>query len=493
MFTQLEAGPGAGRRQHGGDEAVRARAAVDAAAVRADGRGGLAARGRERRPRLRPRRRRPPRRPSRRRPRSSFTGSTRTGRSVVEASAGNLKRLQLELGGKGANVVFADADLDAAVNGVGLRHLPQPGPGLHRRLAAAAPRRHRRRVPRAVPRAGRARSGVGDPLATGHRDGTADLARAPRPGARRTSRSPSTRAARSCTAAAPPPTRRWPPAATSCRRWCGPIPQARVCQEEVFGPFVTVSTFARRRRGHRPGQRHRLRAGRRPVDPRPVPCPPHGAPPSAPGWCGSTATSESAPARRSAVSASPGYGREMGFEAMHGYTEPKSVWVNVDAQLPRLVPAAADVARHHHPRRRRRGRTCTTATPSRSRGSPTSSPSPPGHEIIRQGRRDLTLVRLTPDVRLRPDDRHGLRPQARVLLGRQPGRRLAAPVPRRRRARLAAPARARGAQPRRHGQPLRRPAPRGCRSPCSGATPAPTCRPDRQRRHRSPARSPARS
>jgi betaine-aldehyde dehydrogenase len=47
----------------------------------------------------------------------SFTGSTRTGRAVVEASAGNLKRLQLELGGKGANVVFADADLDAAVNG----------------------------------------------------------------------------------------------------------------------------------------------------------------------------------------------------------------------------------------------------------------------------------------------------------------------------------------------------------------------------------------
>jgi acyl-CoA reductase-like NAD-dependent aldehyde dehydrogenase len=29
-----------------------------------------------------------------------------------------------------------------------------------------------------------------------------------------------------------------------------------------------------------------------------------------------------------------GYGREMGFEAMHGYTDPKSVWVNVDATLP---------------------------------------------------------------------------------------------------------------------------------------------------------------
>ncbi len=47
----------------------------------------------------------------------SFTGSTEVGRRIVEASAGNLKRLQLELGGKGANIVFADAELAAAVNG----------------------------------------------------------------------------------------------------------------------------------------------------------------------------------------------------------------------------------------------------------------------------------------------------------------------------------------------------------------------------------------
>jgi len=47
----------------------------------------------------------------------AFTGSTATGRRIVEASVGNVKRVQLELGGKGANVVFADADLDAARNG----------------------------------------------------------------------------------------------------------------------------------------------------------------------------------------------------------------------------------------------------------------------------------------------------------------------------------------------------------------------------------------
>lgn len=47
----------------------------------------------------------------------SFTGSTRVGRRIMELGAGNLKRLTLELGGKSPNVVFADADLDAAVKG----------------------------------------------------------------------------------------------------------------------------------------------------------------------------------------------------------------------------------------------------------------------------------------------------------------------------------------------------------------------------------------
>ncbi|MEM6610314.1 MAG: aldehyde dehydrogenase family protein [Pseudomonadota bacterium] len=46
-----------------------------------------------------------------------FTGSTRTGQSIVAASAGNLKKLSLELGGKAANILFADADLDRAISG----------------------------------------------------------------------------------------------------------------------------------------------------------------------------------------------------------------------------------------------------------------------------------------------------------------------------------------------------------------------------------------
>ncbi|MDT7725505.1 MAG: (Z)-2-((N-methylformamido)methylene)-5-hydroxybutyrolactone dehydrogenase [Actinomycetota bacterium] len=48
----------------------------------------------------------------------AFTGSTTTGISVAHAAADNLSRVTLELGGKSAQVVFPDADLDAAANGV---------------------------------------------------------------------------------------------------------------------------------------------------------------------------------------------------------------------------------------------------------------------------------------------------------------------------------------------------------------------------------------
>jgi phenylacetaldehyde dehydrogenase len=47
----------------------------------------------------------------------TFTGETATGQKIMEAAKGNMKRLSLELGGKSPSVVFADADLDAAVEG----------------------------------------------------------------------------------------------------------------------------------------------------------------------------------------------------------------------------------------------------------------------------------------------------------------------------------------------------------------------------------------
>lgn len=48
----------------------------------------------------------------------AFTGSTLVGTQIAKAAADHLTRLTLELGGKSAHLVFADADLDAAANGV---------------------------------------------------------------------------------------------------------------------------------------------------------------------------------------------------------------------------------------------------------------------------------------------------------------------------------------------------------------------------------------
>jgi aldehyde dehydrogenase (NAD+) len=53
----------------------------------------------------------------------SFTGSTRAGRAISRTAAETLKRVTLELGGKGANLVFADADAAAVERGV--RHMMQ--------------------------------------------------------------------------------------------------------------------------------------------------------------------------------------------------------------------------------------------------------------------------------------------------------------------------------------------------------------------------------
>jgi len=47
----------------------------------------------------------------------AFTGSTEVGKGIMREAAGTLKRLSLELGGKSPNIVFADADMEAAVKG----------------------------------------------------------------------------------------------------------------------------------------------------------------------------------------------------------------------------------------------------------------------------------------------------------------------------------------------------------------------------------------
>ncbi len=48
----------------------------------------------------------------------AFTGSTRVGKYILNATAGTPKKLTLELGGKGANIIFEDAAIDQAVEGI---------------------------------------------------------------------------------------------------------------------------------------------------------------------------------------------------------------------------------------------------------------------------------------------------------------------------------------------------------------------------------------
>jgi len=75
---------------------------------------------------------------------TSFTGSTAVGKRVAEIANRHRQAHHLELGGKGALVVFDDADLDAAVNGAVAGSLIKTRAGLHGRHArvrAAAPLR----------------------------------------------------------------------------------------------------------------------------------------------------------------------------------------------------------------------------------------------------------------------------------------------------------------------------------------------------------------
>lgn len=46
----------------------------------------------------------------------SFTGSVKTGKTIMKAASGNVKKVDLELGGKNPNIIFADADLEVAID-----------------------------------------------------------------------------------------------------------------------------------------------------------------------------------------------------------------------------------------------------------------------------------------------------------------------------------------------------------------------------------------
>src|SRR5579885_898594 len=260
----------------------------------------------------------------------AFTGSTATGRRIVEASSGNLKRVQLELGGKGANIVFDDADLPAAIGGSAFAIFHNQGQAC---IAGSRLLLHERIADRFLDGFLKLASSIklGDPLDPAtemgpltsmmHRDRVLNYCRVARE-----------EGGEVLIGGAAPSD---PALAGGCYVMPTVVrarPRDRVCQEEVFGPFVTVTTFKDEeevlaiandtvyglggglwtrdlQRAHRIA--NRLITGMVWINcyKRVNPGSPFG------GVRGS------------------GYGRDMGFEAMLDYTTPKSVWVNVEAQI----------------------------------------------------------------------------------------------------------------------------------------------------------------
>jgi len=265
----------------------------------------------------------------------AFTGSTATGRRIVQASAGNLKKVQLELGGKGANIVFGDANLQAAVNGAAFAIFHNQGQAciagsrlvLHKSIAEEFMERFTQLA---------ASIKIGDPLdpttelgpltSLQHRDRVlsyVDVARSEGGRVLLGGKVPADPAlAKGCYVE---------PTVVQAK------PTDRVNQEEVFGPFVAMTTFETDEEAlaiangteyglggglwtkelHRAHKMAReMKSGMVWIN-----CYKRVNPGSPFGGVGKS-----------------GYGREMGFEVMREYTQAKSVWVNVDANLPPYYP-----------------------------------------------------------------------------------------------------------------------------------------------------------
>ena len=261
----------------------------------------------------------------------AFTGSTATGRKIVEASAGNLKRVQLELGGKGANIVFDDADLPAAIGGSAFAVFHNQGQAC---IAGSRLLLHEAIADKFLDGFLKLASSIriGDPLdpatemgpltSAMHRDRVLSYCKIARDEGGEILLGGKA------------------PAGTQFERGCYVMPTVvrarpadRVCQEEVFGPFVTVTTFS--------DENEVIEIANN----------------TAYGLGGGLWTRDLSRAHRVARSmvsgmvwincykrANPGspfggvrgsgYGRDMGFEAITDYTSAKSIWVNVDANLP---------------------------------------------------------------------------------------------------------------------------------------------------------------
>jgi aldehyde dehydrogenase (NAD+) len=265
----------------------------------------------------------------------SFTGSTATGRKIVQASAGNLKRVQLELGGKGANIVFEDADITNAVNGSAFAIFHNQGQAC---IAGSRLMLHEKIADRFLDHFLKLAASIrlGNPL-----DPTTEMGPL-------TSKLHQERVLKFVEVAKEQGGevllggKR--PSQPGLQAGCFVEPTVvrakltdRVCQEEVFGPFVTVSTFkddaevlamANHTHYGLGGGLWTSNLQRAHVMARHMES----------GMVWINCYKRFHPGSPFGGIKDSGYGREMGHFAMHEYTEPKSVWVNVDAKLPVFYP-----------------------------------------------------------------------------------------------------------------------------------------------------------
>jgi len=269
----------------------------------------------------------------------AFTGSTATGRRIVQASAGNLKKVQLELGGKGANIVFEDAFLPAAINGAAWAIFHNQGQAciagarlvLHESIAEEFLEKFT-----ALAKSIR----LGNPLDPNtemgpltsqmHRDRVlsyVDIARQEGGEVLSGGKAPGGDLSAGCYVE---------PTIVRAKST-----HDRIAQEEVFGPFVTVLTFKTDEEAlaiansteyglgaglwTRNLQRAHLMAREIKSGMVWINCYKRVNPGSPFGGVGQS-----------------GYGREMGFDVMREYTQAKSVWVNIDAQIVPHYPRPAN-------------------------------------------------------------------------------------------------------------------------------------------------------
>ncbi len=261
----------------------------------------------------------------------AFTGSTATGRQIVKASAGNLKKVQLELGGKGPNIVFEDAIIPAAVGGAAWAIFHNQGQAC---IAGSRLIVHENVVDEFLKKFVTLAKSIrlGDPsdpktemgplTSKMHQQKVLEYAKiAVEEGGEIL-----------CGGKAPDD--------PALKDGCFVEPTVvrakitdRVCQEEVFGPFVTVSTFKTDEEalemangviyglGSGLWTQNLSRAHRFARDIK-----------AGMVWINSYKVVH--PASPFGGVGESGYGREMGFEVMNEYTQAKSVWVNVDAKIP---------------------------------------------------------------------------------------------------------------------------------------------------------------